>query len=175
MQRQWSSLLPTPDLPITRTHTPQCFTHSPWAHIWQLRDPRELNSHTLQGGKKCPPTPGGHCPGPQAFLFNLEGPGRGEGGGSLVEWAAVTLQHGRLILTCLVPSLASPVHHRPSSGGPIPPPLDLHRVLFLQGPSFLGVLWSQTCSYLHFRGSSEPPSYPTREDVGFRPRRYSLR
>lgn len=115
-----------------------------------------------------------------------------------MEWAAVTLQHGKFILTSLVqslaspvhrrsssegpipppldlhrvlvPSLASPVHRRPSSGGPIPPPLDLHKVLFLQGPSFLGVLWNQTCSCLHFRGSSEPPSYPTREGVGFRPR-----
>ena len=39
-----------------------------------------------------------------------------------MEWAAGTLQHGKFILTSLVPSLASPLHHRPGSKGPIPPP-----------------------------------------------------
>lgn len=83
MQGQWS-LLPTPTSP-THTHTHAHTHHSasplPLGYSWQLRDPRELNSHTLQGGNKCPRTPGGHCPGSPSLSFNLEGPGWGEGGG----------------------------------------------------------------------------------------------
>ena len=144
MQGQWSSLLPAPDLPITYTHThtcahtPQCFTHSPWAHSWQLRDLRELNPHTLQGRKKCPQHLGVTAQTPEPLL-SIWGALWGKEVGVQMEWAAVTLQHGKFILPSLVQSLASPLHHRPSSEGPIPA-LDPHRVLFLQGPSFLGVL-----------------------------------
>lgn len=125
MQGQWSSLLPAPDLPITYTHTPQCFTHSPWAHSWQLRDPRELNPHTLQGRKKCPRHPGVTAQTPEPLL-SIWGALWGKEVGVQVEWAAVTLQCGRFILPSLVPSLASPLQAQlrgsyPHSGPPQSP------------------------------------------------------
>lgn len=67
-----------------------------------------------------------------------------------MEWAAVTLQHGKFILTSLVQSLASPVHRRSSSEGPIPSSLTSTGSWYLES--------SQPCSpQAQLRGSYPAP------------------